>query len=220
MSRKDKAELNEEWDAKELELKDQHEQALADLENARQTASLAAAGNLFGNLANLAKTFYGEQSGLYKAAFAAQQAMAIAQTIINTETAATAALAPPPIGLGPQAGAVYAQVIRGMGYASAALIGAQTIAGQAHDGIMSIPEDGTWNLKKGERVTTAETSAKLDSTLDRVQADIAANGGGRRTVNNITINQPNITNAKEARAASAQTYRDTVRAFRSAGRYD
>ncbi|HBZ1269346.1 TPA: phage tail tape measure protein [Klebsiella pneumoniae] len=40
--------------------------------------------------------------------------------------------------------------------------------GQAHDGIDSVPEIGTWLLQKGERVTTAKTSAKLDATLDRV----------------------------------------------------
>lgn len=43
-----------------------------------------------------------------------------------------------------------------------------SLDGQAHDGIDFVPADGTWNLKKGERVTTAETSAKLDRTLERV----------------------------------------------------
>ncbi|ENM8055598.1 phage tail tape measure protein [Klebsiella pneumoniae] len=42
------------------------------------------------------------------------------------------------------------------------------LQGQAHDGIDSVPETGTWLLQKGERVTTAKTSAKLDATLDRV----------------------------------------------------
>jgi len=53
----------------------------------------------------------------------------------------------------------------------AASIGALAVAGMAHDGIDSVPEDGTWLLQKGERVTTAETSAKLDRTLDRVASD-------------------------------------------------
>lgn len=53
--------------------------------------------------------------------------------------------------------------------------------GQAHDGIDYVPADGTWNLKKGERVTTAETSAKLDRTLERVQRD--APGGSGNVVN-------------------------------------
>lgn len=42
------------------------------------------------------------------------------------------------------------------------------LQGQAHDGIDSVPETGTWLLQKGERVTTAKTSAKLDATLDRI----------------------------------------------------
>lgn len=42
------------------------------------------------------------------------------------------------------------------------------LKGQAHDGIDSVPETGTWLLQKGERVTTAKTSAKLDATLERV----------------------------------------------------
>ncbi|HDS6556767.1 phage tail tape measure protein [Klebsiella pneumoniae] len=45
------------------------------------------------------------------------------------------------------------------------------LQGQAHDGIDSVPETGTWLLQKGERVTTAKTSAKLDATLDRVSKD-------------------------------------------------
>lgn len=45
--------------------------------------------------------------------------------------------------------------------------------GQAHDGIDAVPETGTWLLQKGERVTTAKTSAKLDATLDRVSAQSA-----------------------------------------------
>ena len=42
------------------------------------------------------------------------------------------------------------------------------VTGQAHDGIMSVPSSGTWNLEKGERVMTADTSAKLDATLARI----------------------------------------------------
>jgi len=41
-------------------------------------------------------------------------------------------------------------------------------SGQAHDGIMSVPKSGTWNLEKGERVTTAKTSAALDKTLANI----------------------------------------------------
>lgn len=54
-----------------------------------------------------------------------------------------------------------------------------SLAGMAHDGIDSIPATGTWLLEKGERVTTAETSAKLDKTL----SDIQSGGTGAPVVN-------------------------------------
>lgn len=54
------------------------------------------------------------------------------------------------------------------------------LAGMAHDGIDSIPETGTWLLQKGERVTTAQTSAKLDKTLNDIKSPT---GSGNTTVN-------------------------------------
>ncbi|MND86657.1 Lambda phage tail tape-measure protein [compost metagenome] len=58
-----------------------------------------------------------------------------------------------------------------------------SIDGQAHDGIDSIPADGTWNLRKGERVVTPETSAKLDRTLDSV-AKNSVQPGALKIINN------------------------------------
>ena len=55
--------------------------------------------------------------------------------------------------------------------------------GMAHDGIDAVPETGTWLLQKGERVTTASTSAKLDKTLDDVSKGTNSRGG------NVTVNQ-------------------------------
>ncbi|QHC93873.1 tail tape measure protein [Pseudomonas sp. R84] len=50
----------------------------------------------------------------------------------------------------------------------ASAVGMTALAGMAHDGIDSVPEDGSWFLQKGERVTTAHTSAKLDAMLSRI----------------------------------------------------
>jgi lambda family phage tail tape measure protein len=50
----------------------------------------------------------------------------------------------------------------------ASAVGMTALAGMAHDGIDSVPEDGSWFLQKGERVTTAQTSAKLDAMLARI----------------------------------------------------
>ncbi|PAA41505.1 phage tail tape measure protein [Pseudomonas fragi] len=53
-----------------------------------------------------------------------------------------------------------------------------SVAGMAHDGIDAVPETGTWLLQKGERVTTAQTSAKLDRTLEQVAQGGGAGGKG------------------------------------------
>lgn len=78
----------------------------------------------------------------------------------------------------------------------------------AHDGIDSVPADGTWFLQKGERVTTAETSAKLDRTLD----DVSRQGGG----GGITINAPVTVQAQPGMSQQdAQRQGDQMaRAFR------
>jgi hypothetical protein len=57
----------------------------------------------------------------------------------------------------------------------AAAIAALSFAGMAHDGIDSVPETGTWLLKKGERVVTADTSQKLDNTLSRLSNETGTN---------------------------------------------
>ena len=61
----------------------------------------------------------------------------------------------------------------------AASIGALSLAGMAHDGIDSVPREGTWLLDKGERVMTADTSAKLDKKLDMLA------GGGNSAIINV-----------------------------------
>jgi lambda family phage tail tape measure protein len=64
--------------------------------------------------------------------------------------------------------------------------------GQAHDGIDYVPADGTWNLKKGERVTTAETSAKLDRTLEKVSQGSSNNGPSAAPVNRRQLSEQDV----------------------------
>lgn len=63
-----------------------------------------------------------------------------------------------------------------------------SVAGMAHDGIDSVPEDGTWLLQKGERVTTKETSMKLDNTLNRISRE--QSGSGFRDIKIINNGEP------------------------------
>ncbi|HEL7799707.1 TPA: phage tail tape measure protein [Klebsiella pneumoniae] len=96
-------------------------------------------------------------------------------TALQAQLAAYASTAAIPIvgpGLAPAALAAAAGVTAPL----VAAISASALAGMAHDGIDKIPETGTWLLKKGERVTTAGTSAKLDATLDQVRQQRTAGG--------------------------------------------
>lgn len=162
--RAERSDLNAQWDAQEEALKQEHEAKLAEIEKARQMASLSLAGDFFGQMSALQKSESSKARTIGKAA-------AIAEATINTYRAATAAyaaMAGIPI-VGPALGVAAASAAIAAGMANVA-----AIQGQAHDGIMSVPEDGTWLLKKGERVTTAETSAKLDRTLDEVMGSMQA----------------------------------------------
>lgn len=66
-------------------------------------------------------------------------------------------------------------------------VSALSLAGMAHDGIDSIPATGTWLLEKGERVTTANTSARLDSTLERIDSRMNQNGGNIGSSPKVTV---------------------------------
>lgn len=61
---------------------------------------------------------------------------------------------------------------------SVAAISSLAVAGIAHDGIDSIPREGTWLLDKGERVINAPQASKLDQFLDQQQAQDRRRDGG------------------------------------------
>lgn len=146
-----------------------------------QTVSSVAAA--FGMMADLAGQYAGEQKAIYKALFVASKAFALADAIINLNVAISKATAsaPPPYNIP----AIAAAAIQGA--IPIAGIVATTIAGLAHDGIDSIPETGTWLLKKGERVTTAETSRKLDNTLSRLNNNYSSTTNNNQMGNNKTV---------------------------------
>ncbi|NWA25514.1 phage tail tape measure protein [Pseudomonas gingeri] len=90
------------------------------------------------------------------------------------------------------------------------------LTGMAHDGIDSVPADGTWLLQKGERVTTAQTSAKLDQTLASIQMEqngMRRPGAGAGVVNQtITVQgRPDNRTATQIAAASSRKQRQASR---------
>lgn len=159
-----------------VRLEQERNAQLAALDDAR----LAQAETLFGNLAGLAMAFAGEQSGVYRALFAVEKAVAIARSIVAIQTAIAnaAASGPFPANLGAIASVTSATA----GLVST--IASTNIQGVAHEGLDSVPTTGTYLLEQGERVTTEKTSAKLDRTLDKVNQGQSQGGGGNiRIVN-------------------------------------
>lgn len=101
-----------------------------------EMSTLSMAGNAASQLTSLLEQTQGKQSAAFKAAFLLQQGIMIAQAIMQSEAAAIAtqlsytqlaALTANPALIA--AGTAHAQIIRGLGYASAGLIAAQTVAG-------------------------------------------------------------------------------------------
>lgn len=137
-------------------------------------------------------------------------------TALQAGIAAFASTAAIPI-VGPAAAPAAMAAALAVTEPMAAAVGAISLAGQAHDGIDKVPVSGTWNLEKGERVTTAETSAKLDRTLERVQEGMAK-GGGRSS--NITNNfYQTTTDARSQQAANAKAARQIARIVNDSERY-
>lgn len=201
--RSERADLTAQWDEQELALKSEHEERLAQIEQARQLTSLAAAESIFGDLAGLAKTFAGEQSGVYKALFAVQKAAAIAQSMVAIQTGiAMAAANPFPANLAAMASVAAA---------TASIVGNIGAIGMAHDGIDSVPQTGTWLLEKGERVTTAETSAKMDRVLEDIRSGQRSSGGDSGGLKNLRIeNRLDVDGISDALAASGSFERTVV----------
>ncbi|USE84349.1 transglycosylase SLT domain-containing protein [Acinetobacter tibetensis] len=131
---------------------------------------LTRTGTIFNDMAAMVKETSGESSAAYKAMFLVNQGISMAQAMINTEVAATKAMAEG----GYVAGIPMATAIRALGYTSVGLIAAQTISGMAHNGIDNIPSEGTWLLDGGERVLNPQQNKDLTNYL----ANQNSSGGG------------------------------------------
>lgn len=183
----DEKEINEQTYADRVaEINKTNATRLEDIQAGYTSASLSMFSDLAGQSAQLLQSIGQEGSLAYKTLFIASKAAAMAQAVINTELAATKAMAEGGLIMGIPA----ATAIRAVGYASVALIAGQSLAGMAHDGIDRVPETGTWLLQKGERVVTASTSAKLDATLERVQQSRQASAGGTVHIQNSFTGKP------------------------------
>lgn len=134
-ARSERADLNAEWDEKEAAIKKEHEDKLLAIEKARQRASLAVAGDIFGNLAALSRSKNKELGAIGKAAAIAQATISGIQAVQNA-----LAVSPYPLGLALAASAGIATAaniaeITGVGFESGGYtgnFGRKQIAGVVH----------------------------------------------------------------------------------------
>lgn len=187
-NRRARIDLEADWNAQELALREEHQANLERLDRARWQVATIEAQSALTSVTEVMRSSFGEQSALYKAAFVVQKAAAIAQSVIAIQQGmAMAAANPWPTNLA---------AIASVAAATAGIVSNIAAVGMAHDGIDSVPETGTWLLQKGERVTTASTSAKLDATLDRVNRD-TGNGGGQGDQFNMNFEVNGSTSERE-----------------------
>lgn len=193
-----------------------HQQRMMRYDQQMATARAAGYESLFGNMADLTRSFAGEQSGIYQAMFATEKAFSVARAALGIKNAITSAFALPfPANLiaAVTAGAEAAEII---GDIKGISMGGH--AGQAHDGIDNVPTTGTWNLQKGERVVDQRTNQDLKRYLAAAPAAGGQNGANSQRpiqiTNAITVQgHPSMTNEESRRQGQniGQGIKDTIR---------
>lgn len=144
---------------------------------------------LAGNIASKLRSIAGENEKAAKAAFVAQQAINIAQAVVNTEVAATRALREGGTVFG---GISLASVIRGLGYASVGVIAAQTgvalkSGNFANGGIVG------GSSFSGDNVTANVNSREMILNMSQQRRLFEmANGSGSGNGNVTIINQTSV----------------------------
>lgn len=154
-----------------------------------------------------------EQSGAYKAMFLVQQATAFAQAMVAANLAYSQVLAHDSgiLGLGAVA---TAELVRGLGYASAGMIAGQAIAGVFHGGgaVPGGDHESTYLLKGGEYVESRAERREIDKL-------IAANRGGGGM--NVTVDLRGTTGDKaldeKLKQSALSAYRMVINDARSNG---
>ncbi|MCW2478118.1 hypothetical protein [Candidatus Symbiopectobacterium sp. NZEC135] len=168
----------EQYLERKKQLEDKYNQDSMNLMVNQTTSQISMMGGMADSLGTILSGAFGKQSGAAKAAFAVSKGLAIAEAMIAIQQSVAKAMA-----LGwPMGIAAGAQVLA-QGATIVSTIKSTTV-GQAHDGIDNVPNTGTWNLEKGERVVGAALNQDLSNFL-KSSDDNGSTG-------NIEINAPLI----------------------------
>lgn len=156
-------------------------------EKAKQLVRTQYAQDMLGALASSSKAAFGEQSRAYQVMFAMQKGVAIAQASMAMWQNVSQAMAK---GFPANVPLIAQAMAQGMGIIANIKAIKNTVVGQAHYGIMSVPKSGTWNLEKGERVLPKHTAQNLDRTLANLQDK--RQGETKVIINNYTSEKASV----------------------------
>src|SRR5690554_2846198 len=186
--------------ALEEQMAQEHAARMAQIERARNQVKLQSGQQSCGAMADIMNTAFGEQSGLYKAAFAAQKAFAIAQSIMAIQQGiAMAAANPWPINLAAMASVAAATAGLVSNIASVTMAGGRIAGGPVQAGrAYRVNENGApevYSAANGQQYMIPNKRGEVISNRD------ATSGGG------VVIN---IHNAPPGTTAEQSTGQDGV----------
>ncbi|EJP5184104.1 hypothetical protein NT945_005542 [Salmonella enterica] len=159
-------------------------EAISQYQNRDARKQLQAQQQLFEGMAGLVQGFAGKSSGAYRTLFSISKAFHLADVIMASQDAIAHAWSLPL----PENLAAVATTAAKTGLLTAA-VQTVTMQGMAHDGIDSVPREGTWLLDRGERVVDRRTNADLKAYLAKKQEgarvnNVVVNSNSSLTVNN------------------------------------
>ncbi|EAA9303375.1 hypothetical protein BHZ80_27715 [Salmonella enterica] len=138
---------------------------------------------LFEGMAGLVQGFAGKSTGAYRALFSISKAFHLADVIMASQDAIAHAWSLP----FPENLAAVATTAAKTGLLTAA-VQTVTMQGMAHDGIDSVPREGTWLLDRGERVVDRRTNADLKTYLAKKQEGVRVNNVVVNSSSSLTVN--------------------------------
>ncbi|EBT1573412.1 hypothetical protein B6265_09910 [Salmonella enterica] len=159
-------------------------EAISQYQNRDARKQLQTQQQLFEGMAGLVQGFAGKSTGVYRALFSISKAFHLADVIMASQDAIAHAWSLP----FPENLAAVATTAAKTGLLTAA-VQTVTMQGMAHDGIDSVPREGTWLLDRGERVVDRRTNADLKTYLAKKQEgarvnNVVVNSNSSLTVNN------------------------------------
>lgn len=164
----------------------EHNSRMDQIDQARTTMMLSTASSAFDSLAGVMKSAAGEQSGIYKAMFAASKAFALAESIVKIQQGiANAAALPfpsniPAMGQVAAATASIVSTIAGTNYGGGRQYGGPASAGKMY----RINEDGrpeVFNAANGQQYLLPNTRGQVVSNKEAVRS--SAQSSPRITIN-------------------------------------